>query len=255
DEALRYYNLERALYPSAPVSLLDGDFGHQRAQNKTGDRALLSNSIAAFFGHYLKHTGAQPTGATATIETCPSTAPSGGPYSAPSWAALHPGRVQFSSPAPQTISSTAGDPTISAAIDPIAGQGACATVPATDQGAGVATYRLPAATGQGYTLLGAPTITARLAVTGQFPYIAARLWNVDPATNTETLVARGVYRITAGGLQTFQLHPGAWHFAAGQIPKLELLGQDAPYLRPSNGVFQIQVSDLHLTLPTHESSP
>jgi dienelactone hydrolase len=255
DEGVRYYNLERAMYPGAQVALLDGDFGHQRAQNKPGDRALLSSAIGSFFDHYLKHAGTQPTGATATIETCPSSTPSGGPYSAPSWAALHPGKVQFGSPAPQTISSTAGDPTISAAIDPVAGQGACATVPATDQGAGVATYRLPAATGQGYTLLGAPTITARLAVTGQFPYIAARLWDVDPATNTETLVARGVYRVAAGGLQSFQLHPGAWHFATGQIPKLELLGQDAPYLRPSNGIFQIQVSDLHLTLPTHESSP
>ena len=42
DEALRYYNLERSLYPSDPVSLFDGDFGHMRAQNKPGDEALLS---------------------------------------------------------------------------------------------------------------------------------------------------------------------------------------------------------------------
>jgi hypothetical protein len=251
DEALRYYNLDRALYPNDPIALLDGDFGHQRAQNKPGDRTLLSNAIAAFFNYYLRHTGTAPTGATATIETCPSTAPSGGPYSASSWAGLHPARLTFTSAASQTVSSSAGNPTISAAIDPIGGQGACATVPATDQGAGVATYRLPAASGQGYTLLGSPTITADVTPSGLYPYLAARLWDVDPTTNTEILVDRGVYRILGGGVQTFQLHPGAWHFAPGHIPKLELLGQDAPYLRPSNGSFQIQVSNLHLVLPLH----
>ena len=53
-------------------------------------------------------------------------------------------------------------------------------------------------------------------------------------------------------MQVFQLHPGAWHFAAGHIPKLELLGQDSPYVRTSNGQFTISVSDLQLRLPVHE---
>ena len=152
----------------------------------------------------------------------------------------------------QTISSSAGNPAIAAAVDPIGGQGACATVPATDQGEGVATYRLPAARGSGYTLLGAPTVTAKLSVTGQYAFIAQRIWDVDPATNTETLVARGVYRIDASapdGVQTFQLHPGAWHFAAGHVAKLELLGQDPPYVRTSNGTFSITVRALQLVLP------
>ena len=128
--------------------------------------------------------------------------------------------------------------------------------PATDQGPGVATYRLPAATGGGYTLLGSPTVIAALNVTGAFPEIAERLWDVNPATNTETLVARGIYRVDSAkpnGLQVFQLHPGAWHFAAGDIPKLELLGQDAPYARASNGQFAISVSGLQLRLPVHDT--
>jgi predicted acyl esterase len=125
-------------------------------------------------------------------------------------------------------------------------------VSATDQGTGVATYRLPPSTG--YTLLGAPQVTATLNVTGSFPLIAARLWDVDPSTNTETLVTRGLYRINStspNGQQTFQLHPGAWTFAPGHIAKLELLGQDPPYARTSNGTFSIAVSGLKLTLPTH----
>jgi hypothetical protein len=115
---------------------------------------------------------------------------------------------------------------------------------------------LPAATGAGYTLLGSPAVTADLNVTGEFAYVASRLLDVDPATNTETLVARGVYRIdpnVPNGRQVFQLHPGAWHFAAGHVPKLELLGQDSPYTRASNGVFSISVSNLSLRLPVHET--
>jgi acetyl xylan esterase AXE1 len=254
DEAVRYYNLERALYPSDPIALVDGDFGHQRAQNKPGDKALLSSRIQNMFDYYVKGAGAQPQlGATATIETCPSTAGSGGPFSASTWAGLHPGEVDFSSPTSQTILSAAGNPAISRAIDPIAGDGACASVSATDQGPGVATYRLPAATGHGYTLLGSPTVVATLNVTGEFPEVAARLWDVDPATNTETLVARGLYRVQSSGRQVFQLHPGAWHFAAGHTAKLELLGQDAPYARASNGQFSIAVSTLQLRLPVHDA--
>src|SRR5205823_3344032 len=105
------------------------------------------------FDYYVKGSGSQPPlGATAMTETCPSTAPSGGPYSASTWAGLHPHTVTYNSKPSQTISSAAGNPAIAKTIDPIAGGGACATVTATDQGPGVATYRLPAANGQGYTL-------------------------------------------------------------------------------------------------------
>ena len=232
---------------------MDGDFGHMRANNKAADVALLSARIQQFFDFYLKHAGAQPrSGVTAKVETCPKTAPSGPTFSASTWAGLHPGEVDFSSPRAQTVTSGAGNPAIAEQIDPVAGPGACATVSAADQGAGVATYRLPAATGSGFTLLGSPTVIAKMSLSGSFPALAERLWDVDPATNTETLVARGLYRPAASGLQVFQLHPGAWHFAAGHIPKLELLSQDSPYGRASNGRFSITVSNLSLRLPVHD---
>ncbi len=258
-EDLRYYNYVRAHYPSDPISLFAFDGGHPRGQNKVADDLQLPTRIKAFLDHYVKGTGRQPTlGVTALTQTCPISVPSGGPYHAATWAALHPGEVVYSSKPAQAILSSAGDPAISHAFDPVfaASHGAsCATAPATDQGAGVASYRLPAATGSGYTLLGSPTVIADLHVTGKFAYIAARLLDVNPATNTETLVARGVYRIdpkAPDGLQVFQLNANGWHFAAGHVAKLELLGQDAPYARPSNGVFSISVSQLQLRLPVHE---
>jgi dienelactone hydrolase len=253
DEALRYYNLERSLYAKDPIALFDFDGGHARGQNKPAEMSLLSSRIESFFNHYVKGSGAAPPlGATALTQTCPSTALAGGPFYASTWAALHPGVVNYSSNASQTIASGSGNATISTTIDPISGKGACATVSATDQGSGVASYRLRPSTGKGYTLLGAPTVTANLAYTGTYPELAERLWDVNPSTNTETLVARGLYRVDSSGTQTFQLHPGAWHFAAGHIPKLELLGQDSPYGRASNGSFSIKVSDLRLVLPVHE---
>jgi len=261
DEAVRYYDLERSMYPSDPVAVLDFDGGHMRSQNKPADLAYVTARIAGFMNYYLRGVGSQPPlGATALTQTCPSTAPSGGPYWAASWAALHPGEVDYSSAPAQTILSTAGNPQVSATFDPLLSDGlatlgtsmACQTAPATPEGAGVATYRLPPATGSGYTLLGSPTVKADLHLTGAYPYMAARLLDVDPTTNAETLVARGDYRLNPGapdGTQVFQLHPGAWHFAAGHVPELELLGRDSPYLRASNGTFSITVTGLRLRLP------
>jgi hypothetical protein len=256
DEAVRYYNYEQAHYSSDPIALIDGDFGHMRAQNKSGDKSLLSSRIQSFFDYYVKGSGSAPQlGATALTETCPSSAPSGGPFTASTWTGLHPGEVDFSSKPAQNISSSAGDPLVAKTFDPVSGGGACATAPSTDQGSGVATYRLPRVTGSGYTLLGAPTVIATLTAQGSYPQIATRLLDVDPSSNTETLVARGLYRLDPNnpdGLQVFQLHPGAWHFAAGHIPKLELLGQDSPYGRANNESFSISVSGLELRVPVHE---
>ena len=87
--------------------------------------------------------------------------------------------------------------------------------------------------------------------------LAARLLDESP-DGTETLVARGLFRPdwnSYGKRQLFQLHPGGWRFAPGHVPKLQLLGRDAPYARASNGTFTITVSDLSLTLPTLERHP
>jgi hypothetical protein len=50
----------------------------------------------------------------------------------------------------------------------------------------------------------------------------------------------------------FQLHPQAYRFASGEVPKLELLPSDNPYARQSNAQAPITVSNLELRLPVHE---
>jgi predicted acyl esterase len=100
-------------------------------------------------------------------------------------------------------------------------------------------------------VLGAPAIHAQLSVGGAAPanaQIAARLWDVSRDGTKETLVARGTYR-PHDGSNGWQLHPASWRFAKGHTPRLELLGSDSPYARPSNGEFQVTVNRLRLRLP------
>jgi hypothetical protein len=252
DEALRFWNRTRAEHPGTPMSLLFLDFGHARGQNKPADVAHYQQRRYAWMDRYVKGDATAPVlqGVEALTQTCPASAPSGGPYRAPTWRALHPGEVRLRSAAPRTVLSAAGDPAVAAAIDPIGGQGACAATSAADE-AGTANYRLPAATGAGYTLLGSPTVIADLTVTGLFPALAMRLWDVAP-DGTQTLVARGLYRPAVTGRQVFQLHPGAWRFEAGHAPKLQLLGRDAPYARASNGTFTVRVANVDLRLPVRD---
>jgi hypothetical protein len=74
---------------------------------------------------------------------------------------------------------------------------------------------------------------------------------VAPDGGSQTLVARGLYRPTEGS-NVWQLHPGAWTFAPGHVARLELLGNDTPYGRPSNGAFRIEVRGLSLRLPVRD---
>lgn len=258
DEALRFVNRTRRDHPNTPTSLLFGDFGHQRASNKTLDRKRLLAAVHAWFDHYVRGAAPAPApGVTAIAQTCPRNAPSGSISTAPTFAALARGEVRFQSAPAQTLLSTGGNPQVAAAIDPATGGGdACATTSA-DREPGTATYLLPPARGAGFTLLGAPRVAARLSVTGNpaaSAQVAARLWDVAPGGARQTLVARGLYRPSGGASDAFELHPNGWRFASGHVAKLELLGADAPYGRASNGAFSIAVRQLDLRLPIREAT-
>ena len=255
DETLRFVHRLRRRHPGTPVSLLLGDLGHQRAANKAADRERVIDAIHAWFDHHVRGDGARPrTGVTATTQTCPRETPSGGPFTAPDFNALAPGEVRFATGDAQTLTSGGGDPRTALAIDPAAGGGdGCVQTPAATAD-GTATYRLPAARGPGYTLLGAPEIDARLKVSGDpaTAQVAARLWDVAPGGEQQRLVARGLYRPSGGARDRWQLHPNGWRFEDGHVAKLELLGSDAPYARPSNGAFTVTVERLSLRLPVRE---
>jgi fermentation-respiration switch protein FrsA (DUF1100 family) len=255
DEALRFYQRTRAQYPSDPISLLLADYGHARSQNKLADIILFDERLEAWFAHYLKGEGAAPSSSVeAKTTTCPFSVASEGPYTASDWSSLSPGEIRLQSEGAQTIGhgtfAEEGVPTESSlAFDPLLGrQRACATVPAGDQPR-AANYQLASAPAGGFTLMGSPTIIAKVQAPSPNSEIAARLVDVSPE-GTESLVARGLYRPTGGSQEmVFQLHPQGYHFVAGDVAKLELLPSDVPYGRPSNLQTNITLSDLELRLP------
>ncbi|HET8565532.1 MAG TPA: CocE/NonD family hydrolase [Solirubrobacterales bacterium] len=248
DEALRFYNRTRAQYPGDPISLFLMDDGHARSQNKPADEALFLQRENAWFDHYLKGEGAEPS-SSAEVLTTVCGGPSEGPYRADSWKQLATGDVSFGGAGTQTILPGAGSLAIGQAFDPIAGSGACATAPGADQ-AGTADYRLRVPS-PGFTLLGSPTIEADLATTGEDSELAARLLDVMP-NGEERLIARALMRPGSGGHVVFQLHPQAYRFPGGDTAKLELLPADPPYSRPSNLQAPIAVSNLKLRLPVRK---
>jgi fermentation-respiration switch protein FrsA (DUF1100 family) len=253
DETLRFTERTAREHPSVPVSVLLGDFGHQRASNKADVRRLLLARVHGWMDHYVRGIGAAPpTGVTAMTQTCPRDRPSEGPFRAATASGLADGHLRFATTTPQTVSSTGGSPVASLAIDPVAGGGDGCAQTRADRGPGTAVYDLPAATGAGALLLGAPRVTARLAVSGALPSTAqlqAHLWDVAPGGATQRLVARGTLRPSGETQDVFELHATGWRFEAGHVPRLELLGQDAPFGRPSNGAFTIDVRALSLDLP------
>jgi hypothetical protein len=102
--------------------------------------------------------------------------------------------------------------------------------------------------------IGASTVIADFTMPGANSQVAARLLDVAP-DGTETLVARALWRPDASSTpvrRVFQLHPNGWRFEPGHVAKLELLPNDAPYGRASNGQQDVTVSNLELRLPVRE---
>jgi len=253
DEVLRYANRTRKLYPRSPLALLLGDFGHQRASNKPAERERLIGDIHRWFDHYLRGARKAPRrrGVSAYVQTCPKERPSIGPFHASTFTKLSHRRIGSTFRKPRTILSDGGDPAIGRALDPAAGGGDGCVVTPSERASGTARYRLRTVKRRRITLLGAPKLRADLKIAGVGPgvaQIAARLWDVAPGGDSQRLIARGFYR-PGDGRNVWQLHPTAWRAERGHSIVLELLGNDVPFARPSNGDFEITVRNLRVRLP------
>ena len=257
EQALRVYNYLRSVNKKAPVSLQLGDLGHSRGSNKAATNHYFNNQAAKFFAANLlgaKKGSPAPGSVTAFTQTCPITAPAAGPYKSKGWKSLHSGSFAFGSSAPQGFTSEGGDATVAKAFDPVFGTTeACKTIPVTPE-PNVATYSRKVS--KGFTMLGLPTIKARISSTGQFGQIDARLWDISPE-GTQLLVNRGVYALENGqsGEIEFQLHGNGYRFAKGHTVELELLGRDAPYYQPGTVPFTVRTSHVEVSLPTLQAKP
>jgi hypothetical protein len=253
-QSVRLYDLLRAGDPRAPVALQLGDLGHNRAANHPVDAAQMAAQALRFFDARLKGSGSAPApgSVTAYLQSCPRTAPrGGGPVTATSFSGLARGTLRLSSDATQRVTSSGGNRSLAARLNPLRLDPCRSVAPAASPGTAVLRTRATRA----FTLLGRTSISARVRVRGSAAQLDGRLWDVDPSTGRQRLVDRGVVRLRPGGTVRFSLNGNGWRFARGHTVKVELLGRDAPTYRPSNGTFSATLSHVRVTLPTRERRP
>lgn len=247
---MRMYRYLRGLDPDADISLQLSDWGHVRSKQK--DAIPIHDQATRFLDAHIRGRGRapKPGKVTAWTQSCPASAPSGGPFVAPSWHALHPGEVRFGDDTTRTITQASADPVVDARIDPVTAT-PCAAITGADA-PGVAVYRHTAK--RAFTLLGLPTVDLEVAATGSYGTLVARLWDEAP-DGSRTLITRGVYRTLPGetGHVTFQLFGGGWRFEPGHTARLDLAGTEAPFFGPALAPFALSVSKVRVALPTHEA--
>jgi hypothetical protein len=251
-QGARYYTRIARDFPDARLGLVfTPEYAHPRG-SLTAAPEIADEERQALFDRYLMgDESAEPLDGVVTKTQGCNGAPSLGPFETRTWRGQHPGEVRLRSRERQTFDSAGGNPANSTATDPFSG-GECPRVGDADD-PGAATYWRKPAAGDGFTLVGAPTIAARMRAEGEHPQVVGRLWDVAPG-GQQTLVTHGIYRPRKRSRQVFQLYPNGWHFAPGHVAKLELLGRDQPYAQPSTGTFEITVRRLRLELPVHERS-
>lgn len=257
--AIRFYNAAKKKYPKAKLAIDLADVGHSRAQSKGNDRKAVVRDALKWLNSYVKDRAPGNKVIRAWTQTCPQSTPSKGPYIAANWDKLARGSVTFKSKVRQIVAASGGVPDLGDQLSPVPINAAAHTCLklTTRQRGKVAQYELPAAR-RGYTLLGLPTVTAKIKTKkGQLPgVLALRLWDVGPAGRSQVLVTRGIYRLSPNqsGTMRTQLFGNGWHFARGHRPKLEIVGRDSPTFRPSNNTgFETKIKSLDLLLPIREA--
>jgi dienelactone hydrolase len=259
-QLLQMINKLTAAYPHYPVWAALGDLGHAYAANPPALWQAVNNEANAFLSAVLAGQQPQLPRFTVTTVGCLPGQPVTS-YPAASFTALETGRLQLTAPGPATVvgnpspapgpEAVETDPLTSGALP---GTTSGCRVMDTTTDPDVAAWTWTPATP--ITLLGAPVVHVTVSLDGTDAELAARLWDVDPATGQQALITRAVYRLTGpapGGTQrlAFELWPTAWALGAGHQLKLELTPDDSATWRPDNLPSSMTLSGVSLTVPTH----
>jgi predicted acyl esterase len=247
-QPLRMYN-RYASDPKFKFSAYFGDWGHPMSQNKAAETAFIFDRVTAWFDHYLKDKGQNPSKRfEARITRC-GTTDIGDLYKSATWEGLHEAHNDFALDVAGELSTETSDPH-AFIIDPVhEPRAACRTTDtAVTEGNLAAEVSFP----EGYTMIGMPEVHLDADPSAPNMYVAARVWDVDPATETQTLVDRGVFRL--GGSETqsgvaFQLFGNGWTFAPGHRMKVELTANDAPTFGDPATAGTISISGVLISLP------
>ena len=259
-QLLQMLNKLTAADPAYPVWAAIGDLGHAYAANPHALWVTVNAAANTFLSAVL--TGQQPELPRVSLTTVgclpgqPVTS-----YRAASFAAVATEALHLTAPGPATVvNNPSGAPGPEAlATDPITNGGLPGTTggcrvmnTTTDPGVAAWTWSPPGPV----TVTGSPVVRVTVALQGTDAELAARLWDVNPATGKQALITRGVYRLTAPGTGrtaqlTFELSPAAWILGQGHHLKLELTPDDSPTWRPDTLPATMTLTNLSLGIPIH----
>ncbi len=252
-QGARAYHQVRTAFPDAVVSLQLGDLGHSRGANHPGDNTRFSNAGLDLFDHFLRGGGDTYRGRSVTAygQSCPRAARNGiGPWSASTVAGLARGTLTINATPRKAITTKGIDTTLDAKVNGLIVD-PCVSLPAAkDTAAGIVVLNAPS---PGITLLGSTKVAITHPKASGTSQIVARIWDVDPRTNTMRLVDRSVTRPAANATrETLRLNGNGWRFAKGHRIRVELTAGDPPTFRRSNGSFSLRILTAKATLPTRE---
>lgn len=259
-QLLQLVNKLNAASPGYPVWAALGDLGHAYAANPHALWVSVNDEANSFLSAVLAGQRPQLSRFTVTTVGClpgqPVTT-----YRAASLAALETSRLHLTAPGPATVINSPSPAPGPEAVetDPVANgalpgtSGGC-RVMSTTTDPGVAAWTW--SPGTPVALMGAPVVRVTVTLDGTDGELAARLWDLDPATGKQALITRSVYRLTAsspGQMQqvAFELWPTAWALGAGHRLKLELTPDDSPTWHPDNMPASMTLTKISLTVPVH----
>ena len=261
-EALTVQAHVLAMDPDYPFKLFLGDIGHDYAAERTDEWALVKDQMNAFLDHYLRpdRTPERPTfDVGATVTRCLSPDDPLRYVHAPTWHALHPRHVTFTSRRTGRTSTTeqgpaavATDPISTATLGGPASYKGCRTMRPSEPDPTVATYAFTIRRSE--VLLGGPVVDVRFDATGPDVPLSVRVWDVAADGSVQGLITRGTYRVAGSGTgrrARFQLAPQGYRLRAGHLLKVEVTANDSPYLQASSVPATVTVHRLSITLPLH----
>jgi ABC-2 type transport system ATP-binding protein len=248
-EALRMYRRLRAADPGYPIGIYLGDFEHLIAQAKVPDLVYGHGLANRLLDTRLRGRVLGPAFDVRAAVTDCDPRRMGSIVRAATWDGLATGRLRFDFDEGRATSSHSPDPR-GAELDPVVrsqlrGRG-CITATGASP-AGVASWEAPVV--RDFTQLGLPRLTLAYQATASDLELNSRLWDVAPG-GTATLVDRGAYRATsAAGTIVYELFGNAWRWRAGHRIRLEVVQDDASYLRADNFASSATISSARLEIP------
>jgi predicted acyl esterase len=235
-----------------PMHAYLGDYGHAPSQNKQPEREFVNDLANKWIDYYLRGVGKAPDrGVSARLTTCGPEAPIGPRYFDAHWEENFIPGAQKEIDMDGTLVAGADDPHKDA-LDPRRSTNAssCRTTDTAVASGNLATTLPPLKKAQ--RVLGFPEVGFTADPTHTEMYVAAHLWHVNQAGTEQTLIDRGVVRLTTDGPQevSFELFGNGYRMPKGHQFKLELTANDVPSFRPfPEPTAEILISDVKLQIP------